>query len=420
MIKTLCLSVSATALIVASPALACEKHSPKKPAQTELKSFGAIPHATPRPGADPEVPLWDNLGSATLAGQHQSAMAQRYFDQGLTLAFGFNHAEARRSFQAAQRLDPTCAMCFWGEALVLGPNINAPMDPAGERAGLRSAWRARRPCAAGASARERALIAALGARYSADPAKERAALDRAYADAMVAVAERFPDDDDIATLARRSPDGPLALGLLAGRRRGRRRAARPRSSAARARPCGQPGPRRAPSTSTSTRSRHRIGRSARSRYADRLRRRMPGAGPPRAHAVAHLLPPRPLRRFARGQHRGGGGRRGLLTQAKPEGIYAGGYYPHNIALPAGLGADGGRRADGDRAPPRSSRGRISDEARRAMPAFVQPIKAAPLFAHAQFSDPEVILALPEPPQRHAIPDGTLALCARRRSRGAAS
>jgi hypothetical protein len=83
--------------------------------------------------ADKAVPasvtphLWDNLGALSYAVTIKSAEAQRYFDQGLRLAYAFSHAEARRAFHHAQRLDPSCALCFWGEALVLGPNVNAPM-----------------------------------------------------------------------------------------------------------------------------------------------------------------------------------------------------------------------------------------------------------------------------------------------------
>ena len=107
---------------------------------------------------------------------------QRYFDQGLRLAFGFNHAEARRAFRAAQQHDPDCAMCFWGEAFVLGPNINAPMDAEAVEPAMAA-------CAGpGEGARcQRAragMIAASGDRYSDDPKAERAALDRDFAAAM--------------------------------------------------------------------------------------------------------------------------------------------------------------------------------------------------------------------------------------------
>ena len=77
--------------------------------------------------ADSEPPLWDGLGSITYKITTANERAQAYFDQGLRLAYAFNHDEARRAFRMAQKLDPDCAMCFWGEALVLGPNINLPM-----------------------------------------------------------------------------------------------------------------------------------------------------------------------------------------------------------------------------------------------------------------------------------------------------
>ena len=126
-------------------------------------------------------------------------MAQRYFDQGLRLAYGFNHAEAERAFRTARKHDPACAMCSWGEALVLGPNINAPMQDAAVAPAIAAVKRATEQ-AEGTSAREQALIAALAKRYSDDPKAERAALDAEYANAMSEVAKRFPDDHDIQVL----------------------------------------------------------------------------------------------------------------------------------------------------------------------------------------------------------------------------
>ena len=70
------------------------------------------------------APLFMGMGDFHRAIDTKDAGAQRYFDQGMVLAFGFNHAEAIRSFRAAQKLDADCAMCFWGEALATGPNIN--------------------------------------------------------------------------------------------------------------------------------------------------------------------------------------------------------------------------------------------------------------------------------------------------------
>ena len=126
-------------------------------------------------------------------------MAQRYFDQGMILMYGFNHAEAARSFQYAQKLDPTCAMCFWGEALVLGPNINAPMADSA----VTQAWTAvekARALANGASEKEQALIQAVAKRYAQETLKDRSSLDQNYAEAMRAVVKQFPDDPVIGAL----------------------------------------------------------------------------------------------------------------------------------------------------------------------------------------------------------------------------
>jgi tetratricopeptide (TPR) repeat protein len=126
--------------------------------------------------------------------------ARRYLDQGMVLAWGFNHAESERSFLEAARLDPDCAICYWGAALVLGPNINAAMDP--DDAGR--AWASLQEAVARssrASERERDLIAALGKRYSEGPPPEdRSALDLAYAEAMGALAAKYSADADIQTL----------------------------------------------------------------------------------------------------------------------------------------------------------------------------------------------------------------------------
>src|SRR5690242_7795912 len=78
--------------------------------------------------ADTEPPLWNGLGTVSYKITTKNERAQAYFDQGLRLSYAFNHGEAQRAFRMAQKLDPDCAICFWGEALVLGPNINLPMD----------------------------------------------------------------------------------------------------------------------------------------------------------------------------------------------------------------------------------------------------------------------------------------------------
>lgn len=124
---------------------------------------------------------------------------QRYFNQGLLLAYGFNHAEAARSFWQAARLDSACAMAWWGFAYVLGPNYNAGMEPDNyERAhaAISHAIALEERC----TPKERDLIRAMRVRYAAEPLEDRSALDRAYMEAMRPVAERYPDDPDVATL----------------------------------------------------------------------------------------------------------------------------------------------------------------------------------------------------------------------------
>jgi hypothetical protein len=144
-------------------------------------------------------PLFDTFGDLHHDVGTRVPAAQRYFDQGLRMAYGFNHEAAGRSFAEAARLDPQCAMCVWGQALVLGPNINLPMDPAHAKDATALAARAA-SLVATARPVDRALIQALQLRY-ADPAPEdRTPLDRAYAEAMARVVAQFPADDDAATL----------------------------------------------------------------------------------------------------------------------------------------------------------------------------------------------------------------------------
>jgi tetratricopeptide (TPR) repeat protein len=146
------------------------------------------------------IPLYQGLGSANFPITTSNPDAQRYFNQGLAFAYGFNHAAAIASFREAQRLDPACAMCWWGEAFAHGPNINAPMDAATNARAVGAAtyadWLARKGTPA-----ERVLTAAMTKRYSLDPKADRAALDATFADAMLAAAAAHPAHDDISLLA---------------------------------------------------------------------------------------------------------------------------------------------------------------------------------------------------------------------------
>ncbi len=145
------------------------------------------------------VPLYDDLGDHHRAIISSSDDIQAFFDQGLRLQYAFNHAEAIRSYEHALELDPGCAMCWWGLALAAGPNINGPMSDEDGRIAYEAIGRAQE-LAAGAPPPDQALIEALAARYGADPALDRVALDSAYASGMAALVESYPDDPDVLTL----------------------------------------------------------------------------------------------------------------------------------------------------------------------------------------------------------------------------
>ena len=143
-------------------------------------------------------PLFENLGNHTFTINTTRKMAQTFFDQGLRLTYAFNHAEAHRSFMEASRLDPNAAMSYWGQAYVLGPNINDTF-PDDER--KKKAFEAIRKAARLASnPKEQALIKALAKRYSNDLTKDIAELNKSYMKAMAKVAEKYPQDADILTL----------------------------------------------------------------------------------------------------------------------------------------------------------------------------------------------------------------------------
>ena len=181
-------------LLICAGLIACDqtdqtKDAPSSAADTRIQDLAT------RAGA----PLFEGMGEFSMPITTADPDAQRYFDQGMVLAFAFNHAESVRSFKAAQTLDPSCSMCFWGEALAIGPNINVTskgkviMSPA-ERTAAFSAITQALKLASGASPREQAYIQALASRYNGDPDTPRAPLDEAWAQAMGKVSETYPSD----------------------------------------------------------------------------------------------------------------------------------------------------------------------------------------------------------------------------------
>ena len=145
------------------------------------------------------APLLNGMGEHTHPVTAASDRVQRFFDQGLNLTFGFNHAEAIRAFQEAARLDPNCAMAYWGMALAYGPNINSRMGPENAKKAHEAIQKAvsLKPLV---SQQERDYIDALARRYSDDEDVDQHELDKAYALAMADLSRKYPDDLDAATL----------------------------------------------------------------------------------------------------------------------------------------------------------------------------------------------------------------------------
>lgn len=146
-----------------------------------------------------KAPLFENMGSHTYKITTRSELAQKYFNQGLNLAYGFNHAEAGRSFRYAALLDPKCAMCYWGAAYVLGPNINSSMDPGSVTQAYTFTQKALIESEK-VSEKEKDLIKTLSKRYGTEVIDDRSSYDKAYADAMRQLTRKYPDDAEILSL----------------------------------------------------------------------------------------------------------------------------------------------------------------------------------------------------------------------------
>jgi tetratricopeptide (TPR) repeat protein len=175
-----------------------------------LLALGAsVPAAAQHHGGDPAkmpddapVPLYtEALGSWSWPVSTASAEAQAYFSQGAKLMYAFTPPTARRSFEAARRRDPECAMCWWGEAWSMGPYLNGAMLPDDAPAAYAAAHRAGELVEARGTPVERALVEAMLTRYTeTHPEGGRKGLDSAFAAAMEGVYARFPDDLQVAAL----------------------------------------------------------------------------------------------------------------------------------------------------------------------------------------------------------------------------
>jgi len=145
------------------------------------------------------APLFEGMDILTYPITTNNPEAQKYFNQGLLLAYAFNHAEAARSFYQGMRLDSTCAMCYWGYAFVLGPNYNAGMDP-GHYERAYDAIQKASNLAGSCTPKEKALIKAMMLRYTREAPDDRSHLDSTFMEAMKVVHQQYPDDVDIASI----------------------------------------------------------------------------------------------------------------------------------------------------------------------------------------------------------------------------
>ena len=157
------------------------------------------------PSFDPEkmnadnAPLFSGLGNLHYKISTTSSTAQKYFNQGLTLLYAFNHGEAGRSFKAAIGADSTAAMAYWGMGMVLGPNYNAALNPS-VLADIHDVMEKAMKYSGKVTAREQALINALAKRFPKEPVTDMTPYNAAYAVAMKEAYERFPGDVEIGCL----------------------------------------------------------------------------------------------------------------------------------------------------------------------------------------------------------------------------
>ena len=190
---------SITIALAAGATLGAQAPPPQTPPVPQHKHYEKPPEASvpPAPG-QPVAPRLQNLGVHTFPITTKVPRAQTFMNQGMNLAWAFNHAEAARSFSEVARLDPSNPMAYWGHALVLGPNINASMEAADEPKALELVKKAQ-SLASSATPRERAFITAVAARYTGKP-EDRDKANRAFSDAMRKVVAAYPNDLNARTM----------------------------------------------------------------------------------------------------------------------------------------------------------------------------------------------------------------------------
>ena len=347
--------------------------------------------------ADPETateqiaPVLEGLGDYHFPVTTDDPGSQRFFDQGLRLTYGFNHSEALRAFKEAARLDADNAMTYWGWALVLGPNLNLPMVPAVMPRAY-EAIDAAMDLRDEVTERERAYIEALAKRYSPDPGADRGALDTAYADAMRALHQRYPDDLDAATLyaAALMNLSPWNYWRRDGSPRGNTETLIGVLESVLGRDPNHPGavhyyihaveaahPRKAVAS------------------ADRLTKLMPGAGH-MVHMPSHIY--MRVGRYAdsyRSNYLATMADEGYISQCRAQGLYPLNYYPHNIHFMVWSAMFQGRSEAAMEAA-RKIADKIPPTLEGNTWALYETFLSQPIYTMARFGQWEAALAEPKP------------------------
>jgi tetratricopeptide (TPR) repeat protein len=346
------------------------------------------------------VPLYGGLGNLPLAITTANPMAQRYFSQGLGFSYGFNHAAAISSFREAQRLDPRCAMCWWGEAFARGPNINAPMD-AGANARAVAVANYARWLAQSGTAEEQALTAALTKRYSADAAADRPQLDSAFADAMLAVAAAYPANDDIALLAAEAAMDTRPWDYWDPGTN----APRPRIGEA-VRLVETVLARNPDHPQASHLYIHLMENGPDPKVAEAAADRLATPLAPTAGHLVHM-PAHIYYRLGRWQDSirvnvdAARADEAWIKATGDKGLVRYGYYPHNVHFIVASAQMSGEMPTAIREAQRLER--LLDPGISSQIAWIQAINAAPFFAAAQFASPAQILNMPAPDARLPYP-----------------
>jgi tetratricopeptide (TPR) repeat protein len=340
------------------------------------------------------VPLFDNLGSYSHPITTKSELAQRYFDQGLRLVYGFNHEEARRAFEEAARLDPDAVMAYWGIAYTLGPNYNLPGDPDRDREAYQAVAKAQAR-AGNATEHERAYLSAIATRYADPPPSDRRPLDEAYAQAMRGLSERFPDDLDGCTLYAESMMDLRPWDLWTHRGK------------------PQPGTLEIVATLESVLRRNPEHPGANHYYihaveasssperglasADRLADLVPGAGH-LVHMPSHIY----IRtgRYSdavMANQRAVAVDEAYIASENVHGVYSMMYYPHNLHFLSAAAAFDGRSVESAQAADKLAE-KVPLDMISSMP-MLESLLSVPLLARVRFGKWDEILARPVPPEQ---------------------